>query len=156
MRRLYKESCSKRVECMFTLVVPPESPCGCGSGRAFGSCCLRDGKIILSPKDIHPPEPITNQSMPGCFLADHHNCGGRLSGDHLISAVVLRQITTEKITVTGPEYSRSVFIQDNSLKIRWLCSRHNTALSPLDTQAGRLFGSLGFAGVAPRYSRLPD
>jgi hypothetical protein len=127
---------------MFTLVVPPESPCGCGSGRAFGSCCLRDGKIVLSPKDIHPPGSATGESIRGCFLADHHNCGECLSGDHVISAVVLRQITTDKITIIGPNHQRSVYVKDNSLKVRCLCRRHNSALSPLDTEAGRLFAAV--------------
>src|SRR5205085_12550116 len=102
----------------------------------------REGKIVLSPKDILPPDPITGQSVSGCFFADSRNCGERLSGDHIVSAIVLRQITTEKITITGPEFSRSVFTQDNSLKIKWLCKRHNAALSPLDVQAGRLFHAM--------------
>src|SRR5690349_7934386 len=126
-------------EPMFTLVVPPESPCGCGSGQAFGNCCLRDGKIIRPPQRINPPAPATGQSRNKCFFASNNDCGGRISGDHLISAAVLRQITTDKITIASTNYSRSVFIQDNSLKIKWLCQRHNTALSPLDIQAARLF-----------------
>ena len=140
---------------MFTLIVPPESPCGCGSGRAFGDCCLRDGKVALSPKDINPPPPSTGQRVRKCLFAWTNNCGGGISGEHLISAAVLRQISTNKITITGTGFSRSVAINSDSLKVNRLCRRHNTSLGPLDTQAGRLFRAVQSAegtlasGVAP-------
>src|SRR5215217_3245445 len=124
---------------MFTLVVPPESPCGCGSGQAFGDCCLRDGEITLSPKTINPPPPVTGQSIRKCLFASTNNCGGGISGDHIISAAILRRITTDKITISGTGFSRSVSINSSSVKVKRLCRRHNTALSPLDAQAGRLF-----------------
>ncbi len=124
---------------MFTLVVPPESPCGCGSRKAFGECCLRDGKITLSPKTIAPPPLATDQSVRKCLFAFTNNCGGGISGDHIISAAVLRRITTDKITISGSGFSRSVSVDSNSLKVKRLCRRHNTALSPLDAEAGRLF-----------------
>lgn len=140
---------------MFTLVVPPKSPCGCGSGKAFGDCCLRDGKITLSPKGIIPPPPATSQSVRKCLFASTNNCGGGISGDHLISAAVLRRITTDKITISGKEFSRSVSINSSSLKVKRLCRRHNTALSPLDAQAGRFFNAVQSAeetlasGISP-------
>jgi hypothetical protein len=145
-----------RVARMYTLVVPPDSPCGCGSGRAFGDCCLHDGKITLSPKSITSPAPITGQSISNCFFNSNNDCGGGMSGDHLISAAVLRQITTEKITITGTGFSRSVYIQDNSLKIKWLCRRHNAALSPLDTLAARLFQAVLAADFALAQGIIPN
>src|SRR5215213_101926 len=100
----FEEGCKAS---MFTLVVPPESPCGCGSGQAFGDCCLRDGEIKLSPKTINPPPPVTGQSIRKCLFASTNNCGGGISGDHIISAAILRRITTDKITISGTGFSRS-------------------------------------------------
>jgi hypothetical protein len=82
---------------------------------------------------------VTKQSIRKCLFAWTNNCGEGISGDHIISAAVLRRITTDKITITGTGFSRSVSIDSSSLKVKRLCRRHNTALGPLDAQAGRLF-----------------
>lgn len=62
-----------------------------------------------------------------------------MSGDHIISATILRKIGIDKVLIKGNGFARAVAIKDNSLKIRWLCQRHNSALSPLDAESGRLF-----------------
>ncbi|MBD2178984.1 hypothetical protein H6F42_18845 [Pseudanabaena sp. FACHB-1998] len=127
---------------MFTLVVPPESPCGCGSGRAFGECCLQNGHIRLSHKNIIPKPPRTGLSLKKCFLSDQNDCGGNMSGEHILSASVLRNISNDKISINGSNFSRTHSIQSDSLKTKCLCKRHNSAFSPIDTEASRLFKTI--------------
>jgi hypothetical protein len=62
-----------------------------------------------------------------------------MSGDHIVSASVLRGISSEKITITGHNFSRTLSLNSNSLKVKRLCRRHNAAFSPIDIQAARLF-----------------
>jgi hypothetical protein len=62
-----------------------------------------------------------------------------MSGDHIVSASVLRGISSEKITITGHNFSRTLSLNSDSLKVKRLCQRHNAALSPIDIQAARLF-----------------
>ncbi len=133
---------------MYELVIPPESPCGCGSGRVFGDCHLRDGKIVLSPKSIIPPPPQTGNSHKKCLFSRSYDCDGKISGDHILSASVLRAISKDKIRLKGAGFSREHSINSDSLKTKRLCRRHNSALSPLDVEAGRLFRAVGSAEQA--------
>ena len=131
---------------MDTLVVPPESPCGCGSGRAFSECHLKDGKVEVQPKDIIPRGQVTGESHRRCLFAYTDNCGGRISGEHILSAAVLRRLSADdKITISGPGGSRRVSILNSSLTIKRLCQRHNSALSPLDAEAGRFIRAIQMA-----------
>ncbi len=127
---------------MFTLVVPPESPCGCESGKRFGDCHLKDGRIITSPKWIDPPGEGDGRGAAKCVLSYTKNCGGGISGDHFVSAAVLREIVlskTEKVVLQGPNFRREHVVDSDSLKTKRLCKRHNSAFSPIDTEAGRFF-----------------
>jgi len=92
-------------------------------------------KICLSPQDIRSPGAATGESIGDAFLADHHNCGERLSGDHVISLLFLRQITTEQDYNHWPKPSAFGIRQRHSLKVKVAMRRHNSALSPLDTEA---------------------
>ena len=131
---------------MDTLVVPPESPCGCGSGRPFGECHLKNGGLEVQPKDITPRGPVTREGRKKCLFAYTNNCGGRISGEHILSAAVLRRISPDgKITISGPRGSRRVPILSSSLTVNRLCQRHNSALSPLDAEAGRFIRAIQMA-----------
>jgi len=124
---------------MYTLVYTPESPCGYGSGREFGKCCLRDGQIQLSPKSLSPPKPHSAHRHKKCILNWTADCCSTLSGDHIISKSVLRVITEKKITISTTNFSREHSLDSGSLKTKQLCRRHNSALSPIDNEAARFF-----------------
>lgn len=124
---------------MYTLVYPPESPCGCGSGREFGKCCLKNGRIQLAPKSLSPPQPKTSHQNRKCILKWTSDCCAKISGDHIVSKAVLRVITEKKIILSSSGSSREHSIDSNSLKTNRLCRRHNSALSPIDSQAARFF-----------------
>ena len=124
------------------LVIGPDSPCGCGSGRRFGECHLVDGSVQVEPKEFNPPMPMTGESMKKCYFAFTNNCGGRLSREHIISQAVLRNISSRIIAVCFRDEVRRSTIVSDSLTVRRMCARHNSAFSRLDTEAGRLFNSI--------------
>ncbi len=122
---------------MYTLVYPPESPCGCGSGREFGKCCLINGQIRINPKALDPPKPQSGYPNRKCILNWTSDCCSKISGDHIVSKSVLRVLTEKKITLSSSRFSREHSIDSSSLKTKRLCKRHNSALSPIDNQAAR-------------------
>lgn len=124
---------------MYTLVYPPENPCGCGSGREFGKCCLKDGQIRLSTKFLNPSKPQTSHQNRKCILKLTSDCCNKISGDHIVSKAVLRVLTEKNITVSSSGFSREHSIHGDSLKVNRLCRRHNSALSPIDNEAARFF-----------------
>lgn len=136
---------------MFTLVYPPESPCGCGSGREFGKCCLKDGKISLDPKPLDPPKPQTVHKNRKCILNWTADCCSSISGDHIVSRSVLRVLTESKITISTSRFSREHSIDSSALKTKKLCRRHNSALSPIDSEAARFFKA--FAAINDSLSK---
>jgi hypothetical protein len=122
---------------MFKLVYPRESPCGCGSGREFGKCCLKNGNIKLTPKKLTPPRPQTRKSHPKCLLNCTNDCSDKISGDHIVSQAVLKVINKKEIFISTSKFSRKHSL--SSLITNRLCTRHNSALSPIDSEAARLF-----------------
>jgi len=144
---------------MFELVVSPESPCGCESGRCFGECCLVDGVIRLSPATLVPPPPLTGARNKKCFFSSLSDCAGKLSRDHIVSAAVLREISPEEVTISSSLGTRSFSPHSSSVTTKWVCERHNNAFSPLDAIAARFFRAVrciedALAGGPPPALRL--
>lgn len=126
---------------MFELVYPPESPCGCGSNREFGMCCLKDGKIVLSHKTISPPLPGTGRAHKKCVLGWTNDCCEKISGDHFVSEAVLKVLKQKQIVLSTRNFSRTHSLGSSSLKVNRLCRRHNSALSTIDSEAARFFAA---------------
>jgi len=124
---------------MFTLVYSAESPCACGSGREFGQCCLVDGKVLSKPKVIVPPQPQTGESHAKCLLNWSNDCCSKISGDHIISRAVLKVLGDKKIKLSTKNFVREHSLDSSALKTKKLCQRHNSALSPIDSEAARFF-----------------
>jgi hypothetical protein len=121
----------------FWLIVPPESPCGCGSGKNFGECHLKNGNIELSPKNIDPSMPATGHSNRKCYFAFTNDCDRKISREHIISRVVLSKISDKQINVTKNGVTTTYSLDSSSLTTKRMCRRHNTAINPIDYQAGR-------------------
>jgi hypothetical protein len=136
------------------MVYPPESPCGCGSKKPFGECCLRDGEIKLTPKRSEPPLPGTGYCNKKCVLGWTRNCCAKISGDHIVSASVLRILNEQKITISSQSGSREHSIRSSALTVKKLCRRHNSALSVIDAEAARLFK--GFVSINAHLSEGTD
>ena len=122
----------------------PETPCPCGSEKQLKECCLVGGRLHKAPPNILPSGPLTGLRRDGCYLAGTANCSDKLSGEHYISKTVLESIGStirmEGVTWLPPGTSKVIGL--NALTAKILCQRHNSALSPLDTEAGQFFRQL--------------
>jgi len=121
------------------------NPCRCGSGRPGGDCCFAGGRWHKSPARIELGGPGRTHSLPGCYLAAENSCCETLSREHLVSEVVLKALQKEALVVSGLPWlpkgeRRSIGLA--SLVAKCLCKSHNSDLSPLDDEAGRLFRSI--------------
>ena len=91
--------------------------------------------------------PTASNRLFACALlmgwAD--DCSRQISGEHFISATVLKHLGGEKVTVKGlpwlsTETKKTLPI--NSLTGNILCGRHNSAFASLDAVAGNFFKTL--------------
>jgi hypothetical protein len=120
--------------------------CPCGSGKLLRDCCLLPGGgLRKQPPTLHPPPPRTGYAQSGCYLGCTMDCSTGLSAEHYMSRSVLEAIGTSAVAIDGapwlsPGERRAISIDRLTAKI--LCSRHNSALSPLDSAAGEFFKKL--------------
>jgi hypothetical protein len=127
-----------------------------------GSCCAdeKDGVLRKRVPSLQPPGVPTNFSHPKCYLRDTQNCSEQASGEHVVSATILRQLG-DSILVSGMPWlapGQTMSLTVNNLTANILCKRHNETLSPLDTEAGRFFSTLETALIdfrAKKISRRP-
>lgn len=121
--------------------IDPSLPCPCGSDQRATACCLgADGNVRKYVPIVRPRPPTTGQSQNGCYLGHTHDCAGGISREHYVSEVVLEELSEPAVAIDGvfwlaPGNRKIVGI--NSLAANILCVRHNSALSPLDTEAGQ-------------------
>src|SRR5438552_3125619 len=112
--------------------------CPCGSARSLEQCCLRPGDVLRKHvPSLTPRPPATGHMEAGCYLSDDLDCSPDLSAEHPMSRAVLQEIGPT-VRVGGVPWLPSgeqKNIGINNLKTRILCSRHNSALSPLDAEA---------------------
>jgi hypothetical protein len=120
-----------------------KDPCPCGAKRLYGNCC---GKLSLfSPyKEIvefRPPGAPTGYSHRRCYMGWTRNCSDTISGEHFISESVLSILNPKSVRISGAAWTKGQTqnLPLKALQANILCTRHNSALSPLDTMAGKLF-----------------
>jgi hypothetical protein len=130
------------------MVVPvnPADPCPCGSGKALQSCCLHvDGSLRPAACSTRPPGRLTGFANPDCYAAALGDCSPELSREHFISESVLRRMAVGGlIDASGFPWARGATkkVSPAALATKVLCTRHNSALSPLDAIADRLFSHM--------------
>jgi hypothetical protein len=123
----------------------PDDPCPCASGKLLRECCLLpSGQLRKQPPTLRPPPPQTGHPQRGCYLMGTMDCSADLSAEHYISKSVLQAIgaTVGVSGVPWLPHRMEKEIGINSLTAKILCSRHNSALSPLDSAAGTFFEKL--------------
>jgi hypothetical protein len=118
------------------------APCVCGSGKTLAKCHKKTVGLFIQPKSIMPTFSHTGKSHPKCLLAYTQNCDEKISGEHMISASILRQLSKGKILLEGKDLRREFAINSDAIKTNIYCRRHNTSLGPLDSEAGRLLRSI--------------
>jgi hypothetical protein len=77
-----------------------------------------------------------------CYANALGNCSTNISREHFISEAVLKQQEIEGgVTAFGFSFlgDQSKPMPINGMAAKILCEAHNNALSPLDSEAGRLF-----------------
>lgn len=81
----------------------------------------------------------SGRGVRGCYAAALNDCGGDLEAEHFVSKNLLQQLG-RCFTVTGPPWAqRGKKTSPKAFKAHVLCKRHNGALSPVDTAAGRSY-----------------
>jgi len=73
------------------------------------------------------------------------DCSHTISGEHFISENVLSILNAKSVRTSGAAWISKGQTQDlplTGLQANILCRRHNSALSPLDTMAGKLFRAI--------------
>lgn len=123
--------------------------CPCGSGKPTWQCHLDfDGRLRKHLPSLRPPGPLTGYSHPGCYLRSTNDCCDQISGEHYMSEAILQRF--EGVRVSGMHWQKpgeEVTLAVSALKANILCRRHNSALAPLDAEAGLFFAAID-EGVA--------
>jgi hypothetical protein len=121
----------------------PNSACPCGSETLYKSCHLNEGGLPLSIlKPPTPPGPVTGSRNEGCYLGVTNNCSEKLSREHWLSEAILRQIPDLSVIGLPRTNGERRRVGPKALTAKILCSRHNSALSPLDQAAANAFRTL--------------
>lgn len=126
--------------------------CPCGSNMPFGDCCHQGPRKLpyVHVPDLMPPELATGHAHPRCYMSPSRNCSTKISREHYISQAILEQFPV--LTVSGLPWQQSGEAEQftpRALTANILCTRHNSALSPLDTLAARAFAAFV---DAPRFA----
>jgi hypothetical protein len=140
----------------------PNDPCPCLSGKRYSECCLRSDDLpLVDMPSLSPPEPDTGRQNAGCYMQSTANCSEKLSREHYVSKNILEQF--KRLAASGlPWHSNNEKVEYgiNALTSKILCTRHNSALAPLDSAAGHAFRQITDAMIyvtkrslarAPRY-----
>lgn len=136
----------------FTLPWTPLQPCPCGTGQPYCYCCNFNQNYSASGRGLFTctnPGIVTIGGNTGfahdrCYLRSLNDCDEKISKEHHISETLLRQLG-DKISLSGAIWQNegeTLTTNVASLQSKTLCVRHNSALSILDTWAGRAFSRL--------------
>lgn len=100
----------------------------------------------MTPSVTAPRPPQTGLANAKCYAAEFRDCSPELSAEHFVSRSILEQIADggNTLLVRGTSFARDEprEVSARSASARILCKRHNSALSPLDATANRLFRDL--------------
>lgn len=119
----------------------PYTPCPCGSAKKAKFCCFKSSKWLKQPSSVYV-NGQNNYVHPRCYANALGNCSETISREHYISEVVLKQQEIEGgVTAFGFSFlgAKSKSMPIKAMASNILCEAHNSALSALDSEAGRLF-----------------
>jgi len=125
-----------------------KGPCPCGSNRLLRDCCLRTGgRLLCKPAKIAIRPPKTGFRHPRCYFRHFGDCSKTLTAEHFFTHAILRLLDEDgHLWITGypwqPIGEEHRSFSPKSLVSKILCSRHNSALSPLDSVATKFFSVL--------------
>lgn len=119
-------------------------PCPCGSGKTARLCCFNG-------RDWHKPAAALGlktlppaQRVEKCYMKELSSCVSPISSEHIISDSVCQVFMGDgEFSISGVPW-----LDEGEVKIipplqaKCLCTKHNSALSPLDAAAHYFFVSL--------------
>jgi len=113
------------------------------SGEVIATCCGRSGRLFRAHKSTKPAGPQTFYSHRKCYARATRDCSDKISGEHYFSHTILEEMSPLDVIkgFTWPT-GKSAAISSKSPTANVLCTRHNSALSPLDDRAGQFYREL--------------
>lgn len=124
----------------------PYDLCPCKSGLKAKFCCLNGKSWNKKPVRLVDNIPITGYSHNSCYANNTNDCSTKISGEHLISDYILDNLGNAKVVkIKGLPWGKpgEVKIMPKAgLVANVLCVRHNTLLSPFDTEMGKFHSTL--------------
>jgi hypothetical protein len=121
-------------------------PCPCGSTRPARHCCF-NGKswhkpsAVLGLKSLPPASRVAK-----CYMNELGSCVSPVSGEHIISEAVIRILMADgDFSISGLPWlapGDAKILPPQSLRANCLCTKHNSALHPLDDATNYFFASL--------------
>jgi hypothetical protein len=119
-------------------------PCPCGSGNDAHLCCYNGRVWHKQPAVLGLRTLLPAGRVEKCYMKDLGSCIPPISGEHIISNSVCR------VLMGDGEFSISglLWLEAGEMKIipppqaNCLCTKHNSAISPLDAAAHYFFASL--------------
>ena len=121
-------------------------PCPCGSAKSARLCCFNGNDwhkppAVLGLKALPPASRIEK-----CYMKELGSCVGPISGEHIISELVIRVLTADgDFSISGLpwlEAGEEKILASQNLRANCLCVKHNSALHRLDDAAQYFFASL--------------
>ena len=121
-------------------------PCPCGRNTIARVCCF-NGKDWYKPAAKLGLKTLPQAStVDKCYMRELGSCVAPISGEHLISESVIRVLMTGgDFSVSGVPWlaeGETKVLPPQSLRANCLCTKHNSALHPLDDAAQYFFVSL--------------
>jgi hypothetical protein len=121
-------------------------PCPCGLSKPALSCCFTGTDWHKPAARLGLKELPAASSVAKCYMKELGSCVGPISGEHLISESVIRILMADgDFSVSGVpwlEAGEEKILPPQSLRANCLCTKHNSALHPLDDAAQYFFASL--------------
>jgi hypothetical protein len=121
-------------------------PCPCGLNKPARLCCFTGTGWHKSPAVLGLKALPQTSSVAKCYMNDLGSCAGPISGEHIISESVIRILMADgDFSVSGLPWLAACeerILPPQSFRANCLCTKHNSALSPLDDAAKYFFASL--------------
>jgi hypothetical protein len=123
-----------------------DKPCPCRSGRPGRFCCFDGERWYKRPANLGLAALPKATAIEKCYLKDGGSCVGPISGEHIISEAVIRLLMGGgDFSVSGLPWLQAGeerVLSPKNLVANCLCSKHNSALHPLDDAALLFFENL--------------
>jgi hypothetical protein len=122
------------------------SPCRCQSSKPASECCFDGRQWHKTPATLGLRSLPQNSAVDRCYMKELGSCAGGISGEHLISKSIIEFLKLDgDFAISGLpwlEEGESKILSSRNLTANSLCSKHNSALSPLDSAALSFFTAL--------------